>query len=237
MMTGDKQPETQRIVQYNLGNVNVFFIIGEKTVIVDAGPHNSSEKIMNKLMENGLTADDVSLIIITHAHADHYGGAYDLKNITGSPVAVHRSDSAYIKHGKNAPVKFIRETEQWVKEYFMKKARKMHAFPVEPDIIIENEMDMAGYGVNGKIIHTPGHSEGSCSIILDDGRAILGDLLISEYRHPEHPALPIYGDNLSDIFRSIRKIIALSPTVLYTSHGLFFNLDSVINFLKNSEIH
>jgi glyoxylase-like metal-dependent hydrolase (beta-lactamase superfamily II) len=48
---------------------------------------------------------------------------------------------------------------------------------VEPDILMKNEFDLSEYGINGKIVHTPGHTEDSITIILDNGEMLLGDLV------------------------------------------------------------
>ena len=48
---------------------------------------------------------------------------------------------------------------------------------INPDIIIEDEFDLSGFGVKGKVIPTPGHTDGSVSIFLDSGKCICGDTI------------------------------------------------------------
>jgi hydroxyacylglutathione hydrolase len=50
---------------------------------------------------------------------------------------------------------------------------------VEPEILVDEEMDLLEFGVNGRIVHTPGHTSGSISLLLDSGEAFVGDLAIN----------------------------------------------------------
>jgi hydroxyacylglutathione hydrolase len=49
---------------------------------------------------------------------------------------------------------------------------------VEPDILTDEGMDLLAFGVNGRIVHTPGHTAGSISLVLDSGEAFVGDIAI-----------------------------------------------------------
>lgn len=49
---------------------------------------------------------------------------------------------------------------------------------VEPEILVEEDIDLLEFGVNGKIVHTPGHISGSISLLLDSGEAFVGDLAV-----------------------------------------------------------
>ncbi|NIN35076.1 MAG: hypothetical protein GTO60_08310, partial [Gammaproteobacteria bacterium] len=48
---------------------------------------------------------------------------------------------------------------------------------VNSDILVDDVFDLSEYGISGKIIHTPGHSQGSISIILDNGETLVGDMV------------------------------------------------------------
>ena len=51
---------------------------------------------------------------------------------------------------------------------------------VNPDILVDDVFGLSEYGISGKIIHTPGHSQGSMSIILDNGETLIGDMVRDE---------------------------------------------------------
>ena len=87
------------VIPIKLGLVKSFIIKGDKAVIVDTGYPGNGERILDNLRKNGIEPSDVSLIIITHGHIDHYGSADELRKLTGAPVAMHRADAEYLKKG------------------------------------------------------------------------------------------------------------------------------------------
>ena len=69
----------------------------------------------------------------------------------------------------------------------------------------------------GKIIHTPGHSPGSCSIILDNGEALIGDLVRENSFGRIDTGL--FYDNRDQIFDSLVMVSSLNPSTIFLSHG------------------
>lgn len=89
--------------------------------------------------------------------------------------------------------------------------------PLEPDIIIDDSFDLSEYGIKGKVISTPGHTLGSVSVILENGDAIVGDLLIGSFSSKK-PSLPFWADDLEELKRSIGKLIKYAPKKVYIAH-------------------
>src|SRR5689334_11180503 len=92
------------VIPISLGYVNAFLVQGERPVLVDTGVPGSTDKILNALKEHGVAGKDLSLILLTHGHYDHFGSALELKQRTGAPVAIHHRDAKWPKSGENAPV-------------------------------------------------------------------------------------------------------------------------------------
>ena len=65
-------------------------------------------------------------------------------------------------------------------------------------------------GIRGQLVHTPGHSEDSVSLLLDDGPVFTGDLT--------HPALAAEGDAVV-VAESWRSLKELGATHVYPGHG------------------
>jgi glyoxylase-like metal-dependent hydrolase (beta-lactamase superfamily II) len=156
---------TPFVIPIKLGIVKLFIVKGEKAVIVDTGYPGQVNKILRCLDKNSIKPEDVSLIVITHGHIDHYGSAEELRTKTGAPIAVHRADAEYLKKGINyigAPASL---SGRIIKALFIRTDESVSK-PLNPDIVFEDETDLSEFGVDGRVIHTPGHTEGSVSLIL-----------------------------------------------------------------------
>lgn len=85
----------------------------------------------------------------------------------------------------------------------------------EPDILLEDEQDLSAYGLDGRVVHLPGHSSGSIGLLTGDGDLFCGDLLVNVMR----PSLHYYIDDLAQAHESIRKLRGLGVETVYPGHG------------------
>ncbi|MGB8707599.1 MAG: MBL fold metallo-hydrolase [Dehalococcoidia bacterium] len=100
--------------------------------------------------------------------------------------------------------------------------------PLKPNIIIEGELDLSKFGVDGKVIHTPGHTPGSVSVILPNGEFIVGDLIMRGMLRFWQPNYPLFADNMFQLKESLKLILRKKPTKIYCTHGGLFNHKSVL---------
>ena len=209
-----------RIIPINLGFVKSFLVIGEHVIIVDAGMPGSLKRILRAISENCVRYDDISLIVVTHAHTDHTGGLWDLKDMVCAPVAVHRSEAGCLEDGSGASV-VLHSPVMKLLSGFMGGVKPRG---VKPDILIDARLDLNPYGVDGFVLHTPGHTAGSMSMVLGSGEAIVGDMVGGLLR----PALPgVYAD-LPEMKTSICLLKQTGALRVYTSHGGVHKLEDVL---------
>ena len=95
----------------------------------------------------------------------------------------------------------------------------------KPDIYIEENYDFSPYGLDADIIHTPGHSKGSISILTGDGNLFCGDFLYNFFGTPRLEVC----DNLTDFKESARKLKSHEIDMFYPGHGKPFTMKQ---FLK-----
>jgi glyoxylase-like metal-dependent hydrolase (beta-lactamase superfamily II) len=92
--------------------------------------------------------------------------------------------------------------------------------PVAP---IPDEMSLQAFGVDGKVLFTPGHTAGSISVLLSSGEAIVGDLLMGGWLggmfRSGQPGYPYFADELGQIQSSVRKLLDLRATKFFVGHG------------------
>ncbi|MGA9048382.1 MAG: MBL fold metallo-hydrolase [Dehalococcoidia bacterium] len=206
--------------------VNSYIIRGDKPILIDTGLPGYDTRILQAMEKNGISPADITLIIITHCHQDHFGSLAAMKQKTGAPVAVHKADSGYLKTGGSPPLYPV-GTKGKIMEAVSRMVKKPEVTGLEPDILIEGEMDLAKYGVKGKIILTPGHTPGGISIMLESGEVLVGDLIFGGLIRPTAPGFPYFAESVEDLLRSIQKVLDLQPKIIYAGHGGPFTAESI----------
>jgi len=143
---------------------------------------------------------EIASILLTHGHIDHLAGVPALVDATRAPVAMHPADLAIIdlEHFHHLP--FI--------------PPGFHPFSV--DRPLGSDQDVAFEDLTLRVLHTPGHTEGSVSFVVGLD-CFAGDTLFE--RSIGRTDLP-GGDSRKIVF-SIRNVLyALPPdTMVYPGHG------------------
>jgi hydroxyacylglutathione hydrolase len=210
------------ITPISLGFVNCFIVKGaDALMLVDTGTPGNERKILDRVAALGFRPDQVALILITHAHADHTGSLHALQQATGARVAIHKADAPYLAAGQSAEV----VARSWVGRVMkvMTRFAPQTQGGVTPDIVIDDEWDLCAFGVAGRVLSTPGHTAGSVTVLLDSGACLVGDLLAA-WRKPGYP--PFVQDQAA-LRDSIRKVIRSGATEVYPSHGAAFSIDAI----------
>lgn len=207
-----------KVVQIRLSLSNSFLIRGERPILVDTGSPKDGDKLLKNLAKHGVQGHDLALILHTHAHSDHCGSTKQLKEATSAPAAIHPADAVVMDSGKNQATKPT-----------CLSARLLHGlvddtFPaVRPDSLVPDEMSLRVFGVDGKVIFTPGHTAGSISVLLNTGEAIIGDLLMGGWLggvfRSGKPDYPYFADDVWQIQSSVRKLLDFGATKFFVGHG------------------
>jgi hydroxyacylglutathione hydrolase len=216
----------QRVIPVRSRLVNSFIVQGQSTILIDTGAPGFEGRILDRLEEKGIKWADVSLIIITHGHHDHFGSAAAMKEKTDAPVAIHRADAETLKTGVNPPLHPI-GAKGAIMMGLSRMVKMLATKTLEADILIDGEMDLAKYGISGRIVPTPGHTEGSVSVFLDGGCVLVGDLIFGGFIRRKAPDFPPLGYDRQVILDSVKKVLDLNPKIIYAGHGGPFTVDSV----------
>jgi len=200
-------------------------------VLVDALTNGRSRPIVDRLAQRGNgRSNPVSLILITHAHIDHYGGAPLLKRRLGAPIGIHRLDADDLRRGRNG---HLHSRNLWESALKFSVSR-MRTETIEPDVVLEGEEgDLRDHGLQAKWVRTPGHTEGSISVVFPGEVAIVGDLVIGRFGFSKKPAYPFWVRDAGQLRESVRRVLDLSPKTILSGHGGPFSADEVKRvFLK-----
>ena len=200
------------VIPVPLGPTTAFIVRDRGVLLIDTGNPGDEAAILAAMRRAGIRPDDLSLILVTHGHPDHYGSADALRDRTGAPIAVHAADAGAVRCGVAGRFSLARIVPHQIG--FM--AGKMGG--LEPDIVIEGAADLAVFGVRGRVVPTPGYTPGSVSVLVAGGTAIVGDL-ISALFPGGRPRLPFRTGDPMAARRSIRVLLALGPEWIYAAHG------------------
>ncbi|TWT77490.1 putative metallo-hydrolase YflN [Posidoniimonas polymericola] len=197
---------------------NAYLVLVERPVLVDAGSPGEERKIARAVAAAGVELSDISLILLTHAHRDHAGSARALKAMTGAPVALHPAEHAMLERGHMGKLQPVRPRHAlW--EPFLNRP-----FPgLTADLPLHDGQSLAEWGLGASVVETPGHSSGSVSVVLPDGDALAGDLLIGGFLggliEPGRPRLPYFAEDLPLLHDSLVKLCGVAAGRWYLGHG------------------
>jgi len=187
--------------------------------------------VLQRCHEQGVDPQSIALILLTHAHPDHIGSAKALRELTGAPIAIHQADAAAARSGRFG--RMIPRT--WLGR-LTSLATSVQCFPggctFEPDILLAGDGDLSQYGVDARVLHTPGHTPGSLSVLLASGEAIVGDAIMPAFPRLTKPSYPIYADDLGQVRESVAKLLAHNPRIIYTAHGGPLDAEDVRRFYR-----
>ncbi|SFS08084.1 Glyoxylase, beta-lactamase superfamily II [Granulicella pectinivorans] len=204
--------------------VNAHLLIGDKgCLLIDAGLPGSAAKVEKVLSKNGLTFGDIKAIVITHAHVDHAGGAAELREKTRAPIIAHKDDLPYYK--REIPMTFCPTGK--VGRYFLKTPLPHQSYTAfEPDVLLSNgnSFDLAEFGIQGTVRHTPGHTKGSISVELGSKEALVGDLvasglLIGGVMRLNRAIRPPFEDNPEAVRSELLRLVDAGIDRFYMGHG------------------
>lgn len=217
-------PAIVRVPILPFGMVNCHLIVGPAgCILVDTGLPGSEQKIERALQSVGRTFADLRLIVVTHAHVDHAGSAARLRELSGAPILGHAGDRDYFEQRR--PMGFC-ETG-WFGRLFMRTRLILEPYaPFTPDLLPSDgeTIDLRSFGIEGRALHTPGHTSGSVSLELEGGDALVGDLLASGILlgglvRKGHAIRPPFEDDPRAVAIELHRLVDAGAQRFHLGHG------------------
>jgi hydroxyacylglutathione hydrolase len=205
-----------RIVKVLSGRSNVFLLTnGVKNILIDTSPA-SLRKLLERRLEK-IKVKSIDYLILTHSHYDHSENAFRIKEKFKSKVIIHKDEASALSSGETfipkGTILFSRIIVSLAKITLPKKFRSE---PCKPDLLIEERFDLMDFGFNAYILHTPGHTAGSVSVIIDNEIAIVGDAMFGIFRGS---IFPPFADDTDNMVTSWGKLIETGCLLFLPSHG------------------
>ena len=196
----------------------------EGYLLVDVPYPGNYEALCECLEEAGIEVSDIKYLLLTHHHDDHVGCVNELLEDTGATIIVHEKAVSHLAAGRSDPDD--RPINQCI-GLLVGIYSLFHEFVFPPVVLRDRDLILTGdddsllreIGIDGKIVHSPGHTQDSISVILSDGSAIVGDAAMNfmEFCLTRHR--PIYVQDLEQTYQSWEKVRKHGAQVIYPSHG------------------
>ena len=172
---------------------NVYLIIDEKTALIDTG--TGMDDSIEKAVYKKLDGRKLDFIINTHAHFDHCGGNRRLN----AKVLIHRDDARELLSGRFYDTyKFFEDEVPLKFDQLLLGGDKIEL----GDSILE-------------VIHTPGHTTGSVSLLLKDEKILFsGDTLFTNGGFGRTDL----GGDAKLLLNSLEKLEDVNFETLYPGH-------------------
>ncbi len=217
------------------GPVNVYLFTGTAATLLDTGTCNAFPVLERALSAQGMSCADITQIILTHGHIDHYGAARKIIAASGRDISLiaHKEDRVLVEHGLEVPrMQFIRYYRlmgvPMIFQLSLQLLRWIFSSMAEPCSIDRflaegNTIMMGDY--EATVIETPGHTRGSISLyiekegILFPGDHILGHITPNAFVMLETDFVLPRRMSQVEFYDSLRKIEEIAPRIVYPAHG------------------
>ncbi len=197
-------PEVWRLDEVPRPLINVY-VAGD--VLIDAGRRWDRRRIFKQI-----EGRDLSMLALTHVHADHQGVAKDVCEAREIPLACH-ADDVDAMEGRREMSATGHPLAKLYKAIWAGPPHKV-------DTVLGEGDEVAGF----RVIHAPGHAAGEVIFFRESDRvAICGDVirnitylsLRTRLAEPPDALTPDPAENR----RSIRKLAELDPSLILPGHG------------------
>jgi glyoxylase-like metal-dependent hydrolase (beta-lactamase superfamily II) len=214
---------------------NCYIIKEESTIIIDSGMPGYFRKFKSDLKQKGINPQEIDAIVISHCHWDHIGCTKMIKNITDAKVIVHENERHRLENGDVYMPPGVTRWGKILGSFLNQWIKRVKILPCEADILVNDNYPLNEFGIKGKLIHTPGHSSGSVSMVLDSGEAFVGDLAMDDFPLSFKPTLPIFAEQyISTVKQSWQKLIDLGVKTIYPAHGQLFPVERITEKIKSN---
>ena len=198
---------------------NAYLVVGKRPILVDTGSRGDAARIVAGCAAVGVTIRDLAIIVHTHVHSDHFGNTVELATEAACPMVYHPGDRSLAVQGNNGPLRGVGLRGRILARLFAHLPFLSRA----ADLDAADGMRLDDFGIAGSVLHTPGHTPGSISVILDSGDAVIGDVIMGGYAggviRATKPNFHYFADDLAAAMTSVDRVLAVTSGRLFVGHG------------------
>lgn len=190
---------TVNIVSLTNSSTNCYLIqTNDGWLLLDTGLPDTFSQLLQLLNQNDISVYEINYLLITHFHPDHAGLTQNFRDL-GTNLIVHEDQIPYMNK---------------LNLFYKKNPRANFKDIIPNNAIVLSDSNSSSFlesiGIHGNLISTPGHSDDSVSLVIDDTCAFTGDL-------PHYDLVEAYDDLV--IEDSWDMLLKYKVKTIYPAHG------------------
>jgi hydroxyacylglutathione hydrolase len=211
------------VLRLDLRFVNAYLLqAGQQYMLIDTGIGEVWTQLESTLLKLGVLPDKLKLVILTHGDKDHAGNGYILQHRFGIKVAMHKADLEMVKNGQPQQRHSSNLVGRFTLWFDQRITSGFTCF--EPDLYLSDGQNLESYGLSAMVMHTPGHTKGSISLLTRSGELFVGDTFSNRQRPlPTHLI-----QNDQELKKSLLKLASAQARMVYPGHGKPFKFEDLI---------
>lgn len=188
------------------GRNNVYLVSnGDQALLVDTATANRWTALKQQLNRLNITPENLSGLVLTHAHFDHAANAARVQARYQVPVIIHASEAELLSRGENTTIRgAVWYTRLIVRAAGEKGLARLNYMPTRADIWVNGHYNLNALGFDAYLLETPGHSPGSISCIVDNQFALVGDAMVGALCGS---ILPVYSADVRQLVQSWQVLL------------------------------
>ena len=220
---------------FPVGDVNVYLVDDEPLTLIDTGPKTAEAlaRLENGLREYKFGLADIKRILLTHAHEDHCGLVKTIRDASPDcELWIHSWEDGFLFGDEAGTHEDLLRRAGVLEEIIVENRQFYDLFRKTGDVVAResfnfyrDEMQIEFARGSLQVLHTPGHTPGSCSFLRESDRTLIaGDCLLK--RITPNPVLafdPVDKSRrfpaIAEYLVSLARIRNLAPTLVLGGHG------------------
>jgi len=187
---------------------SAYLIVGKELALIEAGVSPSVPTYIENIKKFGFKPEDISYIVVPHAHSDHRSGfALLLDHTPKAKILAHALGVKPLKHPE-------------IPEPRREFARNWQTKPVEVSKTLkEGDVLDFGEGIKLKVLETPGHSDDGISLYDEENMTLFVSDALGAYKPWNNNWVPNPFQDFGSYFKSVEKLTKLPVKTLIPGHN------------------
>ncbi|TWD83319.1 glyoxylase-like metal-dependent hydrolase (beta-lactamase superfamily II) [Kribbella amoyensis] len=185
----------------------------DQLTLIDTGPIGVGDAIRLAIQDLGRRPEELTRIVLTHAHGDHAGSAAEIRTWSDADLLAHHADAPLVEGLLPVPPPVLRD---WERPLYAQVDGHLAAPPIQVDREL-GDGDVLDFGGGAQVVWIPGHTAGSIAVHLPQHGVLLTGDAVAE--HGGDVILGVFNQDLTAAAHSLSRLAGLDTELLGFGHG------------------